>query len=401
MAGCPRLVVVASWVLVALAVVGRAPTAAAEPSHTCVAGEVDVEVDGMLDDWDGVAKARVGGNNADASYDLYCLYDAQHLALAFDVRDDRVVRVGKGPAREDVIELSLDAGGGRWQLLAWPGTAGVRPRRGAGAGGKQAVPRGVRIEDSLRPRGFAVEVVIPLARLPGYSAGTAALRASLVFRDADQAATGTPEPIEFVGTIALGGQKDLLTDFLRAVRAQPGDVKVDLQADVDPRHAGKERVVVAGTAVGVLTDRFVYTTLAAASPADVRRATVLDLGGGRVIAAVVHQAGVGADAGSRELLVLLAVAGGAITPILTVEIGKALAGRSLTSSWKVEPRGKGRELVVTAGPAVGWDEETFAEAPAPGLHPIHLPWDEDRWGTAFWLERGELRSRPLPLPKRR
>ena len=94
---------------------------------------------------------------------------------------------------------------GRWQLLAWPGTAGVRPRRGAGAGGKQAVPRGVRIEDSLRPRGFAVEVVIPLARLPGYSAGTAALRASLVFRDADQAATGTPEPIEFVGTIALGG----------------------------------------------------------------------------------------------------------------------------------------------------------------------------------------------------
>ena len=54
-------------------------------SHTCVEGDVDVSVDGMLDDWSGVTKVRAGGTARDGSFDLYCVYDDNRIALAFDV----------------------------------------------------------------------------------------------------------------------------------------------------------------------------------------------------------------------------------------------------------------------------------------------------------------------------
>src|SRR5436190_23764100 len=69
-----------------------------------------IAVDGMLDDWDGVAPTRVGGKAAGASYDLRCVYDDHDVALIVDVRDDRVIRVGKGKASEDVVEVTLGSG---------------------------------------------------------------------------------------------------------------------------------------------------------------------------------------------------------------------------------------------------------------------------------------------------
>ena len=46
-----------------------------------------VDVDGMLDDWDGVAHARANGKDKDQSFDVRCLFDGAKLAVSIDVRD--------------------------------------------------------------------------------------------------------------------------------------------------------------------------------------------------------------------------------------------------------------------------------------------------------------------------
>ena len=93
------------------------------------------------------------------------------------------------------------------------------------------------------------------------------------------------------------------------------------------------------------------------------------------------------------------------TPVVTIEIKKELGDKRLASTWKIEStkvKGKTRkELVVQAGPATGFDADNFEERAAADIQPINLPWDEDRYGTAFWLEGPDLKSRMIPMPKKR
>lgn len=369
-------------------------------THTCVQGDADVAVDGMLDDWAGVAKVRAGGTAADASFDVYCLYDDKRVALAFDVRDDKLIRVKKGPATEDAIELSLAAGGTPVVLSVMPGALGAKPRRTLDG---KAVPKWLAVEDTLQDKGFSVELVVPLAKLPGYASGTPALTARATFHDADQATAKETDDVGIELALGLAAKVDLLRDFLRAIKAKPGDVKLDQQADVDPDRAGAERVVVAGTALGVLAEQFAYVTLPVQAAADVLDVKLIALGTGatKLVAATVRQRGNG---GSRDVLSVFTVAGGQPSPLVSIEIKKQIGDRQLASTWKVattKVKGKPRaELVVVAGPATGFDADTWVEEPAADLEPINLPWDEDRYGTAFWLDRGSVQRRIIAPPKK-
>jgi hypothetical protein len=383
------------------AVLAAAGVARADVDHTCALGDTDISVDGMLDDWAGVTKVRAGGNAADASFDLFCVYDDKRLALAFNVRDDKVIRVKKGPATEDAVELSIAAGGAALSMSLAPGAAGAKPKRSVGG---KAVPKWLSVEDTLQDKGFSIEVVVPLAKVPGYSSGTAALTAKAIFHDSDQATGKTTDDVELPVKLALAARADLLKDFLRAVKAKPADVTFDQQADVDAGHDGKERVVVAGTALGVLADTFAYVTLPAQTAADVVEVKLVDLrgDGSRLIAATVRERGNG---GSRDLLEVFTVESALPTTVVTIEIKKQLGDKLLASTWKVEAtkqKGKTRrELVVVAGPATGFDADNFDERPASDIQPINLPWDEDRYGTAFWLEGPDLKQRIIPMPKKR
>lgn len=388
-------------VITGVVAAAAAGSARADVEHTCAEGDADVSVDGMLDDWTGVAKVRAGGTAADASFDVQCMYDDSRLALAINVRDDKVIRVKKRPASEDSIELSLAAGGDPIVLTVLPGALGAKPKRSVGG---KAVPKWLSVEDTLQDNGFSVEIVVPLAKLPGYSSGTPTITAKATFHDSDQATGKTTDDVGIALKLALAAKSDLLKDFLRAIKAKPGDVVLDQQADVDSEHKGTERIVIAGTAVGVLTDTFAYVTLPAASAADVVEVKLIDLRGDgtKLIAATIRQKGNG---GTRDVLNLFTVTSGVLAPVVAIEIRKQLGDKLLASTWKVastKVKGKARtELVVQAGPATGFDADNFDEVPAPDVEAINLPWDEDRYGTAFWLEGSDVKSRMIPMPKKK
>jgi hypothetical protein len=388
-------------VLAIMGVLAGSGVARAGVDHTCIQGDADVTVDGMLDDWAGVTKVRAGGTAVDASFDVFCIYDDTRIALAFNVRDDRVVRVKKGPAREDAVDLVIAAGGTPLALALMPGALGAKPRRTLDG---KAVPRWLAVEDTLQDKGFSIEIVIPLAKLPGYSSGTPKITATATFHDSDQATGKTTDDVAIELALALAAKSDLLKDFLRSIKAKPADVRFDQQADVDRGRKGSERIVVAGAALGVLADQFTYVTLPAQTAADVIEVKLVDLrgDGSKLIATVVRQHGNG---GARDVLTLFGVEAGQLTQVVAIETRKQVGARLLASTWKIAStkiKGKSRaELVVQAGPATGFDADSWAEDPAPDVEPINLPWDEDRYGTAFWLDAGAINKRVIAPPKKR
>jgi hypothetical protein len=161
-------------------------------------------------------------------------------------------------------------------------------------------------------------------------------------------------------------------------------------------------VIAGGTAVALITDVFGYVQLPAAKPADVLKVELVDLTGDarRFVAVRLRQKGGG---GSREVLMLYTARNGKLEELHAIELMKEQAGKRLASKWAVESakswkqaKGARRVLVIRAEPAVGWDEDTFHEAPSPDADPIYLPWDDDRPGAVYWLTRdGTLTSAVL------
>ena len=382
----------------ALAVLGAAQVAYSQPRHTCELGEPDaITVDGMLDDWQGIGRARVGGADHDASFDLRCLYDGKNLALSIDVRDEHVVR-GRRPGRgDDQLELRLAAGAAPLTITIVPGLGKLDPV--IQVGGRKA-PRWLAAETTLQPRGWSVELTLPLARVRGYGPATPQLSADVRYRDGDVPRGKAPE--RTVGetlALVLAGKADVLAGFLKATGLGRGDLRLDTRVDVDPAAPGRERVVAGKRVVGVIEDRFGYIQLPAERDDDVLAVRVADLrgDGSRVILAVVRQRGAGA---SRDLLLGYGARGGRIGQLFAIDIRKERGASRLESTWRLVTRGRGRHkrpaLEVKARPAVGWDIDSYGEDDATDAVPIALPWDDNRWGATYWLDGDQLQSRPLP-----
>ncbi|HLL22656.1 MAG TPA: hypothetical protein VK427_11015, partial [Kofleriaceae bacterium] len=362
------------------------PTGGPDRCASVIASEL--AIDGLLDEWQDSAPLTSSGVESDGAVTVRCAWDGSVLALALDVKDDRVIRVKGG--HEDKVTLAVAASGKPVTIVAWPGTNL----------GKSKITKPARVQaaDSLQRKGFSVEVAIPASAIPGLSAATAALELSLVFDDSDAAAGGDTTPIRIAQRIELGDRKDLFDDFLGAVRLAKADIEVDIEVELDLDRKGKERLVAGGTAIGVITDQFAYVTLPAASAADVKRVDLLPLGprGQQVIAAVVRQTGNG---GSRELLMLWTVWSGQLSPLAQIEVKKEQGGKVLESTWRIV-NGKQPELWLEPKPAVGWTAGAWNEEPAPDLDPILLPWDTKRSGVAYTLTGAELARRDLPKRRR-
>jgi hypothetical protein len=181
--------------------------------------------------------------------------------------------------------------------------------------------------------------------------------------------------IELRSTIELGDRKDLLDDFLRAVKLERRAITLDTLAELDPDRRGKERIVAGGTVIGVLTDRYAFVALPATKPADVKRVELLALGprGQMIVSALVRQTGNG---GTRELLMLWQVWSGQLDPLVSIEIKKELGTKMLESTWRLAKGKQGPELVVEAKPAVGWSAGTWNEVAASDADSIVLPWEK-------------------------
>jgi hypothetical protein len=366
------------------------PAAGPTPIRCDNLSTAELSIDGLLDDWPKAVLARAGVPT-DGAVDLRCSWDGAALALALDVKDDRLIRLPDGKGHEDQVELSIAPAGGKpIRITVLPGNAMAKRR--------VAAPPKIAVADSLQQRGFSLEARIPGAALPGLSPGTPSLDARIVFRDADRATGGDTADVALELAIELGDRKDLLDDFLRTVKLRRADVRLDTLADVDPDRTGKERVVAGGTVIGVLTDKFAYVTLPVARPADVKKVELLPLGprGLQVIAATTRQTGNG---GARELLVLWTVWTGQLQPLAQIELRKELGAGVLESGWRIVAGKRGPELWVEPRPAVGLSAATWAETPAGDADPIVLPWDAARGGVAYALSRGELTRRDLPAAR--
>jgi hypothetical protein len=349
----------------------------------------ELTIDGMLDDWrDKHVLARVGAP-ADGAIEVRCVWDGSAIAVALDMKDDRVVRVKGGT--EDHVTLSIAAGRRPVHVDVYPGNALGKPRI--------TKPARVEVADSLQPKGFSVEIAIPASAIPELSPATSSLALHIVFHDSDAATGGDLVPVEIEQPIELGDRKDLLDDFLSTVQLRKADIRLDKLVELEPERKGKERLVVGGAVIGVLTDRFAYVTLPVASVSDVRAVVLLPLGprGQQVIAAVVRQTGNG---GSRDLLMLWTVWSGQLQPLVSIEVRKQLGDSVLEATWNIV-KGKKPELVVEPKPAVGFTAETFNEVPAGDADSIILPWDPERSGVAYSLTGAEIQRRDLAKKKRR
>jgi len=365
-----------------------------------------IDVDGMLDDWEGVKPVRANGKDKDLSFDLRCVTDGTKLALSIDVRDDALIRFAQATAKKQAAEDRVAVSLGNHQMVFFPGTERIAPRRLL-AGKK--IPRWVAVEDTQQPKGWSIELELPLAKIAGWSASTPSIEASIELFDADDYDARGAEPLAQAVTLTLGDKPKVLDGFLRAVRLKKQDLVIDQVAEVDAQHPGTERVVAGGKVLGVLAESYGYIELPVESAKDVLKVQLVDMrgNGGRVVLTHLRQRGNG---GSRDLVAVWGVSGGKIEQLFAVEVRKEADGNRLESGWEVVAAGarskrkgkakpKGKELVVIARPATGWDEDTFEETPADDAEAIHLPWDPTRSGGVYWLDGDTVRSQALPAKK--
>ena len=378
-------------VAIAVLVLGLASDAYAQRStiHCDDQSTAELAVDGLLDDWGKDVVTRIG-MASDGQFALRCSWDGRAFAMSLDILDDRIVRFNSGKGDQDHVKVSVSAGGRPALVDVYPGNAVAKA--------KISKPAKVAVGQSLQPKGFSIELKVPASALAGMSGSTPSLAIDIAFVDADKAAGGDTFSVELAATVELGDRKDLLDDFLRAVRLRRSDVKLDKLDDLDPDRRGNERIVAGGTVIGVLTDQFAYVSLPVAKAADVKKVELLPLGARtRVVAAIVRQAGNG---GSRDLLMLWTVWTGQLQPLGQIEIRKEQGPNLLEAQWRLAKGKKGPELWVEPKAAVGWTAESWTEIPAEDADPILLPWDTRKSGIVYTLTGAELSRRDLPPKKK-
>jgi hypothetical protein len=328
-----------------------------------LAGDGLVQIDGVLDEWSGPSLTK--GDPRDSALAIRCAYDERTLYLLVEVSDERVVR---GRA-EDALILAF--GDARLRIAPASDRATRSARWETGRG---KLPE---IADTMLPRGFAVELALPLAATPGWAKGVPSLRFAATHVDADMATGGEPPSRTDTGEVLLTFEEAAraLKAFLAEIRLAPRDVTVDTLAEMNGE-PGPERVIVAGTVLGVLGgDGYAYIALPVASPRDLLGVELVDLAGEGQASAVVRYREHGGG-GSRDVLAVFNLRHDGFTRLFAHEIGKQLGPARLTNRWELRKAKKGRELVITPGEAAGVSAETWNETPASDMVPILLPWGE-------------------------
>jgi hypothetical protein len=398
-----RHVLRTSWVTmaVALAMAESSALASGATTITCDAQAADnAVIDGIVDttdEWVAVTAAGKGNGNSDADVTLRCAWDGKRLIIAAVVTDDRIVRLPKASANEDSLMISLAANNGSVApskpliVTVWPGNAIAKRRQTVSSKSKK-----MQVADSLTPHGFSLELAVDAKSIPGLSAATVGLQLGVRYQDADAASGAAPtEGVTMERTIELSDRSQLFDDLLTTVRLRKADIVFDQFADLDSELPGKERVLMGGVVVGVLTSQFAFVNLPAANPKDILSRGTLPLGkpGHHVIYAVVRQK---FDTGSRDLLLLFTVWSGQLQPLGSFEIRKQIASNIFETTYQASKGKAGTtELTLTAKPAIGFTQDNYQPSTEPDVDAIMLPWDLSRSSMVVSLQGMELSRRDV------
>src|SRR5436190_15903464 len=71
-----------------------------------------LQVDGLLDDWNGVTGLELGDGSSDFSVTVRCNYEPRGIFLMVNVRDDYLVRTKENRPGEDHVEVAIATGPG-------------------------------------------------------------------------------------------------------------------------------------------------------------------------------------------------------------------------------------------------------------------------------------------------
>lgn len=281
------------------------------------------------------------------------------------------------------LQVSIP-GGGEGTLEVFPGVDGIDPmRRWNGRPLSDDGP--VSVEDSLQEDGWSMEASVPMRQLKGFSTSLPSVEAEIAYHDADRGGGGGTG--SYRGPLLLSASVAAYRGFLEAAKLRPSDIRLDAIADFDGM-PGAERVIVGGTVMGVITDRFAYVGLPVRAAKDILRAEAVDLRGDGTKSLLIELRQHGGG-GSRDLLMVWGLADHAnFLQILTQEVRKQLGARKMRNRWSLVPkadaarRGKskasgGQDLLLEVGPddVRGWTEESYLETPASDVRPILKPWD--------------------------
>jgi hypothetical protein len=357
-----------SLVLLAVIVLGGAARAADLPCGPVEAGTL--QLDGLTDDWSDVEGVDAGGRDPNLSFTIKCNVDARDLYLLVDVRDDYFVRTKQTRPGEDHVELKL----GGQTLTVFPGDARALKER-VTWGKKPA--RGVRISSALQQKGWAVELALPLAQVPGFHVGNPVIPFAATVADCDsRTALKTERTVDTVGNIVFAEADAALDAFLKDRGLHRGDVFWDRAARLGRGTGG--RLLLAGRYLAAISDGYVYQELPFHDRRDLKDVRLVDLAGDGRQALVMRYLERGGG-GAREVLAVFRVAGDQqIARVFACEVGKSAGAARLETRVSFVKRGKATDLVVEAAPAVGFTQASYQEAPASDMVPIPLPWSDDR-----------------------
>ena len=339
-----------------------------------------VELDGLTDDWKDVDGIDAGGRDANASFTVKCNIDPGALYLLVDVRDDYFVRTPKARPGEDHLALTI---AGKRAVL-YPGNSGDIPL-------KQVPPwKGMKAVSALQEHGWAVEIGIPLDKLPGYKPGTPSLSYSLAFADSDsKASLKTERTVGTSGRIAFAEGESVIEAFLKDRGLKRSDVWWEKPISLGRKSGG--RAFFAGKYLAVISDGYVFIELPFRERKDLKDARVLDLAGdgrGAVVMRYLEKGtngaptkaggGGGPVSGQREVIAAFRATDDRVSRVFAAEVGKQQGPSRIEDKVSFIKRGRATDILIEAGAASGWTAASYQESPAEDMVPVMLPWSDDR-----------------------
>jgi hypothetical protein len=355
--------------LVVLTLMAATTTARAADLPCGPAEKGTINLDGLTDDWSEVDGIDAGGKDLNLSFTVKCNVEERNLMLLVDVRDSYFVRTKAAKPGEDHLELTL-AG---HKLTIFPGDARAIPTL-ARWGTKPA--KTIKAVSALQQNGWAVELAIPMAAIPGYKVGMP-LAYKLVAADCDSKATSkTERTIDSSGAIVFAEGDAALDGFLKDRNLKKSDLWFDKGISLGGKSGG--RIVMAGRLLAFITDGYVFIELPAKQRADIKEARLVDLAGdGRqaILLRYVERGG----GGTRDVLAAWRVVGDSeIRRVFAAEVAKQSAAGRVDDKVAFTRRGRATDIVIDAGAAPGLSAATWKETPADDMIPVMLPWADDR-----------------------
>jgi hypothetical protein len=244
--------------------------------------------------------------------------------------------------------------------------------------------KSAEVAEALQPRGYSVEVRLPLQSIPGYSARAMAWRGGIAVADCDSKVHAKTEKIistadghgkaSQLGRFTFGETVDALAHFLKSMGLSPRDVVFDKTYEMggDP---GLERVVLAGTYIAIMGEEYHYVKLNVKAASDISDFQVLNLtGDGKhsIVVKTIERAG----GGARQILHVFKLVGAGIQRPFAIEIAKQQGSNKLVSRVSYVRHKKKTDIVIEAGRPEGWNAQNYREAPADDVVPILLPWSD-------------------------